>query len=343
MKFAGTLSVFGFSLFVAFAQDESTPPVAPVPSAVDPVPAETSHPPAVEIPHAVRQPIALRVVGSNVKNLIGDYLGRVENVVIDGEGGRAEYAVLLVNYPTNSTQYTPVPWGKLSYVWDQSQISGAPGALQVFLLNMDKATLQRAPSMDRAQFSLIRQPEFARRLAAFYGVTDTAAVGTPGVADGTVVGSGSGGPVTTEPGVASVVPRGGASVPSAVDTTFPFLVSPGIVAVVDTNFVGTNMVINTNIVVTNVLNGITTNVVINLTNFPPTGTNFVGGTNLFPGGRDLFQGQTNSVAGSTMDIIDRLRSGRLPCGTNVPVVPRAGSTAAGAPTGRTPEWRLVNA
>ena len=38
------------------------------------------------------KPVALRIVGSNVKNQKGEYLGRMENVTINPESKQVEYA-----------------------------------------------------------------------------------------------------------------------------------------------------------------------------------------------------------------------------------------------------------
>jgi hypothetical protein len=283
---------FSMLFIAAVTAQDATPPVLLEPSALDSASATTPHPAPVELPHAIAQPIALRIVGSNVKNPGGEYLGRIDNVVIDGESARAEYAMLVVNYPTNTSLYTPVPWGALNYVWDQAQSGGVPGALQVFLLNIDKAALERAPTVDQTQWRAIRQPELARQLAAFYGPTDASAIGSSSPTVGIVAGEASGGPaLAPATGVGgTIAPADGAlglSTPP-LGVSFPFFVAPGFVAF-DTNFIGTNIVITTNVIVTNVIDGIETNVVINLTNFPPQAFsnilsgNISAGTNMAPG------------------------------------------------------------
>lgn len=286
----GTISL------TTFAQYDPTPPV-PVVSAT---PGEqTSASDQVISQTPLRQPIAMRVVGSNVKNLIGEYLGRIENVVVNGENGMTEFAMLLVNYPTNTTRYTPVPWGSLSYVWDHSQVGGIPGALQVFLLNVDKATLERAPALDRSQWAALRDPNFEQRIAAFFGPSDTAAVGAPGSAGGVIAGGAAG----------SAVAAPVTSVPAAATTPaflgggggFPVLLPPGAVLLTESNFLGgTNFVITTNVLLTNmVADGIQTSMVINLTNFPTpltqnTNPLFLQNTNpLFAQETNFFQGGTN--------------------------------------------------
>src|SRR5258707_1148204 len=48
------------------------------------------------------RPIALRTVGSNVKNLKGEYLGLMEEVILNPESRQIEYALLNMDYPTNT-------------------------------------------------------------------------------------------------------------------------------------------------------------------------------------------------------------------------------------------------
>jgi hypothetical protein len=320
MKFGCALCFLALSLFPTLAQYDPTPPVPPVPAVAEPAEAPpTPHDTSVEIPHAIRQPIALKVVGSNVKNPGGEYLGRIENIVIDGESGRSEYAMLLLDWPTNKARLTPVPWGALSYVWDQSQVGGVPGALQVFLLNVDKATLDRAPTVDSAQWTAIRDPNFARQIAAFFGPTDPSALGGVSTTAGAATGAGAGGPVAaTAPGAITTTSPG---VADATWPNSPFWVAPGFITVVDTNLLGTNVVVTTNLVVTNVA-GIQTNLVINLTNFPGfAATNlFAGGSNLFRGGTNLFVGGTNFAG----------RLNRFPVAGASPT----NTGSVGAPTGR---------
>jgi len=124
--------------------------------------ATTETPPAPSLTGAPapvnNKPIALRIVGSNVKNLKGEYLGRVEDVALNPESKQIEFALLNTEYPTNASRVTPVPWQSLSYVWDQSQVGGTPGAAQLFRLDVDKARLAQAPKVDRNQLAQLLDP-----------------------------------------------------------------------------------------------------------------------------------------------------------------------------------------
>src|ERR1043165_926378 len=114
--------------------------------------------------------VALRVVGSTVKNPQGEYLGRIEEAAINPNTGQLEFAMLQIYYPTNTSRITPVPWKVLNYVSDQSQNGGLPGAVQTFSLSMSRSQLERAPTLDRSRWPSLNEPYWAERIYAYYGV-----------------------------------------------------------------------------------------------------------------------------------------------------------------------------
>ncbi len=125
---------------------------------------------ATNAAEAPRAPITLKIVGSSVKNSQGEYLGRIQDIIINPDTGHSEFAMLLLNYPKNTTRVTPIPWALLSYVSDQGQTGGTPGAEQVFELNIDRERLVYAPVLDKSQWSLIAQPAWRQQIYAFYGM-----------------------------------------------------------------------------------------------------------------------------------------------------------------------------
>src|SRR5439155_16437811 len=54
------------------------------------------------------KPIALRIVGSNVKNLKGEYLGRIDDVALSPESKQIEFALVDMAYPTNTCTDNPL-------------------------------------------------------------------------------------------------------------------------------------------------------------------------------------------------------------------------------------------
>jgi len=169
------------------------------------------------------QHIVLRVVGSQVRNQTGERLGLIEEVFVNRSGGAVEYAIVSPSYPTNSSRQVPVPWGALTYVWDQSRAGGPSGANQVFILNMDARLLAQAPAIDRSRLSAMEQTLASSR--NFFGVpqavgaTGTPATGVTGAATGQsgttttpVTGGVVGQPVDNQvvvPGQRSTVQPGG--------------------------------------------------------------------------------------------------------------------------------------
>jgi hypothetical protein len=134
------------------------------------------------------QHIVLRVVGSQVRNQTGERLGLIEEMFVHRTSGAAEYAIVSPSYPTNSSRQVPVPWGALTYVWDQSRAGGPSGANQVFILNMDARLLAQAPAIDRSRPSTL--DETLTNARNFFGVpqavgaTGTPATGVTGAAAG---------------------------------------------------------------------------------------------------------------------------------------------------------------
>src|SRR4051812_3104907 len=158
------------------------------------------------------KPIALRIVGSNVKNLKGEYLGLIDDVVLNPESKQIEFALLNTEYPTNSPTVTPVPWQLLNYVWDQGQVGGLPGAVQLFRLDVDKGRLAQAPKIPKNQIAELMMPTFRQQLIAFYGNgtenvggTGTEVATTSGTASGGTTGASTTGAATTTAGTTGTV------------------------------------------------------------------------------------------------------------------------------------------
>ncbi len=109
--------------------------------------------------------IPLRIVGSNVRNSQGEYLGRVEEIGVNPHTGQIDFALLDVGYPANAPRLTPIPWNVLAHVWDQSQAGGLPGAVQTFNLNMSRAKIEQAPWVGRNAWP---SPAEAQGIAAYF-------------------------------------------------------------------------------------------------------------------------------------------------------------------------------
>ena len=161
---------------------------------------QAQQPQPAEIPQPQR--IVLRVVGSQVRNQVGERLGLIEEVFVHRASGAVEYAIVSPSYPTNFSRQVPVPWGALAHVWDQSRAGGPSGANQVFILNMDARLLAQAPAIDRSRLAAMDQTLASAR--NFFGVPQAiGAAGTPATGVTGAVAGQSG--TTTTPVTGGVV------------------------------------------------------------------------------------------------------------------------------------------
>lgn len=192
MKAYAGIILLTIGLFPATAQQQPVPVSPPVTASEQQqvqqadVAVQAQQPQPAEPPQP--QHIVLRVVGSQVRNQTGERLGLIEEVFVHRASGAVEYAIVSPSYPTNSSRQVPVPWGALTYVWDQSRAGGPSGANQVFILNMDARLLAQAPAIDRSRLSAMDQTLASSRnffgLPQAAGATGTPATGVTGAAAG---------------------------------------------------------------------------------------------------------------------------------------------------------------
>src|SRR5437868_6844231 len=167
-----------------------------------------------------RPPVSLRIVGSNLMNPQGQYLGRIEEGTLNSSN-QLEFALIATAYPTNDLVLTPVPWSMLSYVWDQSKAGGTPGAVQTFLAPLDKFKLEQDPKISRTHRTDL-PPDWVQKVYAFYGALP-GAIGASGSATASTSGGASGGTATaagttTTPSGVAVGAGEGVAVPPVVYT-----------------------------------------------------------------------------------------------------------------------------
>src|SRR5262245_14087434 len=116
------LLTIGFTSATAQQQVQPVPAAPPV-TAPDQQVQQTNAPVQAQQAQLAEPPqpqhIVLRVVGSQVRNQTGERLGLIEEVLVHRASSAVEYAIVSPFYPTNSSRQVPVPWGVLTYVWDQ--------------------------------------------------------------------------------------------------------------------------------------------------------------------------------------------------------------------------------
>jgi hypothetical protein len=244
-----------------------------------------------------RPPVSLRVVGSNLMNPQGQYLGRIEEVILNS-ANQIEFALVETTYPNVDMMVTPVPWSMLSHAWDQGKAGGTPGAVQTFLIPSDKAKMDQAPKISRKNRSNLGT-DWEQRIYAFYGSTP-GAIGAAGSGSSALAGGASGGAAATT-AAGAVDPGLGTGV--AVDG-YPVGYAVGAGGSLITNTFATNTPMTSNFV--NITNMVGTNIV---------GTNQFGSrTNQFAGRTNRFRGDTNFANSGTNALP---RNGLLPGGTNL--------------------------
>lgn len=103
---------------------------------------------------------ASALLGTRVENLQGEYLGKIEDVVIDPEDGIVAYAVLSFGGLLGLGEtYFPVPWKSLQ---------DKPGAEKTLLLDITKEKLKNAPHFDKGQWSSLADRRWGSDIHTYY-------------------------------------------------------------------------------------------------------------------------------------------------------------------------------
>jgi sporulation protein YlmC with PRC-barrel domain len=97
--------------------------------------------------------------GDKVVNAAGDDIGKVNEIMLDVATGRVAYAVLSFGgFLGMGDKLFAIPWERLALDEDQ----------KVFRLNIDKATLERAPGFDKDNWPDMANPDFGRQVYSYY-------------------------------------------------------------------------------------------------------------------------------------------------------------------------------
>ena len=104
---------------------------------------------------------AHKVQGTGVHNTALEKLGTVEDIMIDKASGRIAYAVLSFGgFLGIGDRYYPLPWEKLTY---DKELGG-------YVVDLDRETLEGAPSYTDAATAEWNDEEWSRGVYAHYGV-----------------------------------------------------------------------------------------------------------------------------------------------------------------------------
>jgi sporulation protein YlmC with PRC-barrel domain len=101
-----------------------------------------------------------QVEGTKVYNPAGDNLGSVEDVMLDKVSGKIAYAVVSFGgFLGIGDRHYPLPWEKLKY----------DTAMGGFVVNLDKQTLEGAPSYADDERVGWEDPAWGRSVYDYYG------------------------------------------------------------------------------------------------------------------------------------------------------------------------------
>jgi sporulation protein YlmC with PRC-barrel domain len=102
------------------------------------------------------------VTGNPVRNLSGEDLGKIEEIMLDSASGRIAYAVLSFGgFLGMGDKLFAVPWVALSLNDDQDG----------FVLNVDPEVLEDAPGFDKDDWPDFADPTWGRSIHAHYNAT----------------------------------------------------------------------------------------------------------------------------------------------------------------------------
>lgn len=104
---------------------------------------------------------ASTLAGDKVKNLEGEDLGKVEDLVIDLQSGRVAYAVVSFGGGfMHSGKFIAVPWASLAVDQGDKKV----------ILNVRREVLEAAEGFDKDNWPDMADPAFRTRTYGHYGV-----------------------------------------------------------------------------------------------------------------------------------------------------------------------------
>jgi sporulation protein YlmC with PRC-barrel domain len=100
--------------------------------------------------------------GDSVRNLMGEDLGKVEEIMIDIPSGRVAYAVLTFGGVLGiGKKLFAVPWSALRIDEDE----------KCFVMDVDKRTLEAAPGFDKEDWPDMADTTWGSQIYRYYGVS----------------------------------------------------------------------------------------------------------------------------------------------------------------------------
>jgi len=101
------------------------------------------------------------ITGTKVRNLEGENIGRIEEIVLDADAGTIRYAVLSFGgFLGSGDKLFAVPWKSLQY----------SDAEQMFILDAHKDRLKNAPGFDKDHWPNLSDTKYGSKVHEHYGV-----------------------------------------------------------------------------------------------------------------------------------------------------------------------------
>jgi sporulation protein YlmC with PRC-barrel domain len=103
---------------------------------------------------------ASSLIGNSVVNSLGDYLGSIEDLMIDVAGGRIAYAVVsLVGIIGLGNRLFAIPWDAFAIDTEEKK----------YILDIDPDVLQKAPAFDQHLWPNVTDQDWVKRVHSYYG------------------------------------------------------------------------------------------------------------------------------------------------------------------------------
>lgn len=104
---------------------------------------------------------ASTLAGDDVRNVAGEDLGKIDEIMIDIPSGRIAYAVLSFGgFLGLGDKLFAVPWSALKVDEDE----------KCFILNVDRRTIEQAPGFNKDNWPDMSDQTFGAEISAYYRV-----------------------------------------------------------------------------------------------------------------------------------------------------------------------------
>lgn len=99
------------------------------------------------------------LTGDKIRNLDGEDLGHLEEIVIDLDGGRVNYAVLASGgFLGLGEKYFAIPWNMVTVDTENHEV----------VVDISKATLENAPGFDKGDWPKIGDRDWVAEVYRYY-------------------------------------------------------------------------------------------------------------------------------------------------------------------------------